>query len=266
MKIPQNVLDSFEVKEQPTQLSGGQGTNYKTGNIVLKPIENIVEYEWIAESMNSIKQDGFRVPHYIKSINGNWSEDGWIAYEFIEGEHIKNNWKEKFEVCELFHKALEGFDCPEFIKEANDPWAIADRVVWEEQTVEHHPKLQEQLDKLKRLLKSIDLPNQLIHGDITGNILFHNNLSPAIIDFSPYYRPKDFDKAIIVVDALVWEGADKTILEFVKDISEINQLIIRAEMRRLIEIEECMKYFKKGDLNDIEKHIATVDLICNLYK
>ena len=31
--------------------------------------------------------------------------------------------------------------------------------------------------------------SQLIHGDLTENILFAEGLSPAVIDFSPYWRP-----------------------------------------------------------------------------
>ena len=30
---------------------------------------------------------------------------------------------------------------------------------------------------------------QLIHGDLTGNVLFGDGLAPAIIDLSPYWRP-----------------------------------------------------------------------------
>jgi hypothetical protein len=47
----------------------------------------------------------------------------------------------------------------------------------------------------------------LIHGDLTGNVLFHDELPPAIIDFTPYWRPLEFQSAVVVADALVWEGA-----------------------------------------------------------
>ncbi len=32
-------------------------------------------------------------------------------------------------------------------------------------------------------------PPQLVHGDLTGNLLFHTSLPPAVIDLSPYWRP-----------------------------------------------------------------------------
>ena len=46
-----------------------------------------------------------------------------------------------------------------------------------------------------------------MHGDLTGNVLFHESLPPAIIDFAPHYRPPEFASAIVVADALCWEGA-----------------------------------------------------------
>jgi hypothetical protein len=40
-------------------------------------------------------------------------------------------------------------------------------------------------------------------------VLFHDGLPPAIIDFTPYWRPVGYASAIVVADALVWEGATK---------------------------------------------------------
>ena len=51
-----------------------------------------------------------------------------------------------------------------------------------------------------------------MHGDLTGNVLFADDLAPAVIDFSPYWRPTGFASAIVVGDALLWEGADETLL------------------------------------------------------
>jgi Ser/Thr protein kinase RdoA (MazF antagonist) len=46
-------------------------------------------------------------------------------------------------------------------------------------------------------------PSQLIHGDLTRNVLFADEQPPADIDFSPYWRPKAFASAIVAVDAVV---------------------------------------------------------------
>ncbi len=49
--------------------------------------------------------------------------------------------------------------------------------------------------------------SQLVHGDLTGNVLFADGLPPAVIDFSPYWRPKALASAVVAVDAVVWLGA-----------------------------------------------------------
>jgi len=46
------------------------------------------------------------------------------------------------------------------------------------------------------------------NGDLSGNVLFHAELPPAIIDCAAYWRPVAFVFAIVVADALVWEGAE----------------------------------------------------------
>lgn len=45
---------------------------------------------------------------------------------------------------------------------------------------------------------------QLIHGDLTGNVLFAADEAPAVIDFSPYWRPPVFAEAVVVADGLLW--------------------------------------------------------------
>jgi hypothetical protein len=49
-----------------------------------------------------------------------------------------------------------------------------------------------------------------VHGDLSGNVLFHRGLPPAVIDVSPYWRPPAFAEGILVADGLLWwgEGAE----------------------------------------------------------
>jgi hypothetical protein len=52
-----------------------------------------------------------------------------------------------------------------------------------------------------RLRRARDLP-QLVHGDLTDNVLFHDELSPGI-DFVPYWHPTEYAIAIIATDAVL---------------------------------------------------------------
>jgi len=40
-----------------------------------------------------------------------------------------------------------------------------------------------------------------------GNVLFADASPPAVIDFSPYWRPAGLALAVAAVDALMWGGA-----------------------------------------------------------
>ena len=63
-------------------------------------------------------------------------------------------------------------------------------------------------ERLHAALRPVTAPSQLIHGDLSGNVLFHAELPSAIIDFAACWRPVAFVSAIVVADALVWEGAE----------------------------------------------------------
>ena len=75
---------------------------------------------------------------------------------------------------------------------------------------------------------------QVIHGDLTGNVLFADKLPPAIIDLSPYWRPAMFASAIVVADALVWEGADETLVARFDHLDSFGQCLARALIFRLV--------------------------------
>src|SRR5262249_21720456 len=80
----------------------------------------------------------------------------------------------------------------------------------------------------------VTAPSQLIHGDLTGNVLFDNRQPPAIIDFSPYWRPTAYASAIVIADALIWEGADRQVLDAITDIGDFGQYLVRALIFRAV--------------------------------
>ncbi|MBI5066150.1 hypothetical protein HZA97_07990 [Candidatus Woesearchaeota archaeon] len=264
MMLPEKVVDLFGIKGRVRRFNGGRGTTYLVGKTVLKPVDNEEESRWIAETFREIKISRIRLPEYKKSENNKWIEQGWIAYQFISGKHYKKRWNDKIAVCEKFHNSLEEVPCPRFMKTRKDPWSRADRIVWGEELLKCHKKIEPYAIKIIQHIKPISLKNQIIHGDIGGNILFSKGQSPAIIDFSPYYRPRDFALAILAVDALVWGGASAKILHLFKDKKEFNQLLLRAELRRILEIGFCIEHFEKGNIADINQHKNTIELLCNL--
>ena len=76
--------------------------------------------------------------------------------------------------------------------------------------------------------------DQLIHGDLSGNVLFHPGLAPGIIDLSPYWHSPLFATAILAVDAIVWEGADHGVLDILHGHPDGTQHLIRAAIFRVV--------------------------------
>lgn len=256
-----DVLNAFGVREIPHLLPGGAGTTYQAGNIILKPVANSAEADCLAYLFSSIEEVGFRVARPIQSVHGTWSVNGWTASHFVLGREVKGRWNEKVAVSRAFHQALSAYTQPLHIATAQHPWAIADRFAWGEQEVTYHQRLAPALDELVRLLQPVALPNQLIHGDMTGNILFHSGLSPAVIDMAPYWRPAEFATAIIVVDCIVWEGADATLVESVVNIEQMYQLLLRAAIRRIMELDGIHKQFGADCLEQIEAYTCLINLL-----
>jgi hypothetical protein len=54
---------------------------------------------------------------------------------------------------------------------------------------------------------------QIVHGDLTGNVLLAAGMAPAVIDISPYWRPPAYADGIVVADALCWHGAQPSVLD-----------------------------------------------------
>ncbi|MDO0912417.1 hypothetical protein QQM39_16645 [Streptomyces sp. DT2A-34] len=82
---------------------------------------------------------------------------------------------------------------------------MADRVAWGEQGIDVIEDRTAPYSTLLELRRPVEHEAaQLIHGDLTGNVLFAADDEPAVIDFSPYWRPPVFAEAIVVADGLLW--------------------------------------------------------------
>ncbi len=88
--------------------------------------------------------------------------------------------------------------------------------------------------RLAAARRPLDASDQLIHGDLIGNVLFAEGLPPAMIDLSPYWRPAPFAAAVVVADALVWEGADVALVAQTGHIDRFEQYLVRALIYRAI--------------------------------
>lgn len=262
---PRHVLAAFGVAGlSPFPLSGGQGTSWRAGELVLKQADaDQDELRWWARVCPQVRRDGFRLAPPQRAADGSLCVDGWCATEFVAGRHEQSRWPEIIAVGERFHRALRGIARPRFLDRRSSPWAISDRVAWGEVPSSTFPDVR-YLPQLTVALRPVPAPSQLVHGDLSGNVLFHDQLAPTIIDFSAYWRPAPYASAIVVADALLWEGADSQILDAVSHIDDFGQYLIRALIFRLV----TDWLFSRDQPPDVhagnERWASVIDLACRL--
>jgi uncharacterized protein (TIGR02569 family) len=269
IKIPStDVLHAFGATESPILLTGGQGQTFRSDNVVLKPAIDDESTNWIANFYLTTNCDGFRLPKPIRSNNGGFVYAGWQAWEYIPGQHKKKRWIEEIELCAKFHKLIADIPRPLCFDrlDMNNPWVIADKVAWDELEFEHHPKIAPAVEQLRKCLRAVNEKSQLIHGDFGGNILYSDVLPPTIIDFSPSWRPAEVAIGILIADAIVWEGANESLIEAGNQFNNFYQHLARAELRRVIELDALYQIYGWEMLDEIEAHLPLIRAIskrCN---
>jgi uncharacterized protein (TIGR02569 family) len=257
------VLRAFGASEPPVLIPGGQGQSYRSGRIVLKPADDGEETRWMAELCLTMPCDGFRVPRPVRLETGGFVFRGWQAWGLLEGQHAGGRWQETIEACVRFHAAIADVPRPSFFnRRLPNPWTVADEVTWGEREIDHHPRVARTVARLRALLRPVPERSQLIHGDFGGNVLFAEGLPPAIIDFSPYWRPVEFAIGVVVADAIVWGGARMSLIAAGMPFGSFLQHLARAELRRVLEIETLYTMYGRDMLQEIDAHRPLIEALC----
>ena len=266
MRPGPEVLASFGTSADPVSLPGGEGTAWRAGEVVLKPAGDPRVARWTADLYRDLdpldpldplaarRDPGFRVPRPLRAVaadgaTGDWvARDplagAWVAWQWLPGEPaswsgVSPFWPSLIAASRAFHAALAGRPAPPWLGRDGSPWTTGDQVAWGERDpgsilAAAPAALAGQLRSLLAALRPVRLPAQLIHGDLGGNVLFAPGQPPAVIDFSPYWRPAGLALAVAAVDALTWSGADPAILGHLADQPELDQLLARAHVGRLV--------------------------------
>jgi hypothetical protein len=185
----------------------------------------------------------------------------------MEGRSVRGRWREKIDICIKFHQAIANIPKPEYFeKRDQNPWVIADKVAWGELEIDYHPKVALAVEKLLECLSPVDENSQLIHGDFGGNVMFSDTLLPAVIDLSPYWRPMPFAVGVVIADAIVWEGAGASLIEAGYQLDDFIQYLIRAELRRIIELETINTLYGWDMLREIDAHLPLINTLYEICK
>jgi uncharacterized protein (TIGR02569 family) len=252
MRPGPEVLATFGASADPVPLSGGEGTAWRAGEIVLKPAGDPQVARWMADLYDSLARlpgSGFRVPRPVRAASRDWlaadpAASAWVAWEWLAGEPadwsgVSPHWPRLIAASEAFHAALAGRPAPPWLGRDGTPWTVSDQVAWGDRDpwsilAAVSGPIRGQVRRLLAALRPTRLTGQLIHGDLGGNVLFADGEPPAVIDFSPYWRPAGLALAVAAVDALLWGGADPAILGELAGQPEFDQLLARALVYRLV--------------------------------
>lgn len=226
------VLDAFALTEPAVVLPGGQGETWRSGDVVLK--RAVSESVWRAEVLAELPEsDEFRVPRPVRSRSGEWIAFGWEGSSLLAGATDVGRQDEVLRAAEAFHAAVAGLPRPHFLDERSDPWSDGDRVAWGEQPYDGSPAYVELVGPLVDAWRPVELVEQVVHGDLPGNVMFADGLPPAIIDWPVYWRPPSWASAVAVADALCWYGAEPELAARWAHLPEWGQMLIRALIYRM---------------------------------
>lgn len=231
------MLAAFGLAESAgEQLAGGTGRAFRHGDAVLKPAANPVEAAWAAGVFESLRVSGIRVARPIRSSDGRWVVGGWSAQRFVSGRPAAR-YDDIVDASFALHEALAGVSAPKFLAERQDIYSWADRLAWGE--IEdrddrigdgHGARLYRELADGRG---AVQVPSQVVHGDMFGNVLFAGSAPPAVIDFTPYWRPVNYAAAVIVVDAVSWGEAPVELVQRWAQLDDWGEMLRRALLFRL---------------------------------
>jgi uncharacterized protein (TIGR02569 family) len=250
---PDHVLSAFGLAGvKPVYLGASWEGGWRCGEMVLSLVADNARAAWSARVRETLFVDGVRLARPVRSTDGRYVVSGWRADTFVAGTPEPRH-DEVVSAAVRLHEATGKLDRPRFLTQGPAaPWGdvdifiAADRAAWEERPLASVPpdarvappvadaeRSVELLHQLATLRKPTKSPNQLVHGDLYGTVLFVGTAAPGITDITPYWRPASWAAGVAVIDALSWGEADDGLIERWNALPEWPQMLLRALMFRL---------------------------------
>lgn len=231
---PEHVRAAFGAPHgEPYPLNRGV---WRCGEVILRPVANPTEAAWVAQALDGLSVDGVRLSRPLRASDGRWVVSGWGATRYVFGR-VEPRHDEVVAVGQRLHAATADLTRPAFLDERPEydtVYAAADAAAWADEDPELPPERGgRSFTELAAARRPVGLKDQVVHGDLFGNVLFAGSAHPAVIDFTPYWRPAEWAAAVVVVDALAWGGADPGLLQRWSSLDEWPQVLLRALLFRI---------------------------------
>ncbi len=277
---PEHVLNTFGLTAHPPIAMGDTWVGgWRVGEVVLSLVPDHARAAWSASVRESLYVDGVRVARPFRATDGRYVVSGWRADTYIAGTPEPRH-DEVVAVADRLHASIAGLERPRFLLQPPAPphtdvdvFTAADRAAWEdtplraaraagmaEPTSPDGVSSVGMLKTLATLRKPVQLPSQVVHGDLFGTVLFAGAAAPGITDIVPYWRPASWAAAVVVVDSLAWGGADEELVDRWADQPEWPQMMLRATMFRLA-VHALHPRSTAGALPGLERVVEIVRLM-----
>jgi uncharacterized protein (TIGR02569 family) len=229
---PLHVRAAFGARHAEPELIDG-GPVWRCDDVALRPSASPAEAAWVAKTLDNLEVPNVRLGQPLRSTDGRWVVGGWAATRWLAGRAEPRH-DEVVAVSIRLHQATSGLPRPRFLDARRDLFAQADRAAWGEEEIQLNADRGGRLfDLFACSRRPLGLTPQVVHGDLFGNVLFAGSAPPAIIDFTPYWRPAEWAAGVVVVDALAWGGADQGMAKRWSHLPEWPQALLRALLFRL---------------------------------
>ncbi len=254
--VPERVVDLFAASGQWEPMEGGPGGSVRVGDLVLSPGRDAPTTTWLspvqarlAVRLDEERPRALRLSLPVPARDGRWVVDGWAATRYEPGTTHCTDLDVVVASVRLLgaRLAVTVPERPASPRRGRPPLGPRrPRRVGPGRPRPRRPRpgratVPEALgrdarDLLRRVLAAhvpVDLPSQLVHGDLVGNLLLDASGCPFVIDLAPYWRPARWAEAVAVLDAVLWEGADPGALA-AWTTGAPRQLMLRAVAFRLL--------------------------------
>lgn len=249
MSVPERVLDLFAVPGDVRPVPGGQGRSVVAGDLVLSPGREAQTAAWLNPVLAPLAvrldlervsgRPGVRVAMPIPARDGSWVVEGWGASRYEPDTTACHEAALLAATGRLLHARFDEAvrARPEGLDARTDRWAVADRLAWgpaDELSAAADRSGSALVRRLVEERVDVDLgPDQLVHGDLAGNVLLDASGTPVVIDVAPYWRPARWAEALCLLDAVARHGADGSVLD-PWSTGVGRQAVVRAALFRLL--------------------------------
>jgi uncharacterized protein (TIGR02569 family) len=231
---PPEVRAAFGAHGHPVRLAGGKGGTWRVGDVVLKPSEGDEEVRWRSEVLAALPESPhFRIARPVRAAGGDWLAEGWEATRAVAGQPDQRRVDDVIRAGAAFHEAVAAVPRPALLDTRDNPWEYGSKLAFGDALDPERRRPSALLEILLAQRRPISLPEQIVHGDLLGNVLFADGQPPAVIDWAAYWRPAPWASAVAAVDAMVWHGAGAGVIERWAHLPEWGQLLVRAAIYRL---------------------------------